>query len=217
MKVRYWRIDYLSTRAFPGQPSSVVYLSGCPFSCFYCSGGGEVRDAEAGQLAERLIQGAELVDALVVGGCEPLVQESAIELLTSLAGRGMKLKVCTSGFVPELLERTIELNLVDAVELYLRAPLETEMYARVTGRGEAVDRVFHTLNLLSSFDGVLQVSALLAPPIFTQEYLRELSQVLRRMGFDRLDAVHWWDAGHIPATSESREMVRTGGYQGEVV
>jgi len=211
LRLEYYRIEYLSTGCFSGLPCSVLRLSGCPYSCFYCAGVGEVSRTTAESLAEQFREGAALVDAVVVGGCEPLMQRGTLRLLELLHGDGLRIKLCTSGHRPGALEKVVASELVEEVELCLRGPLDSEGYFRVTGCEEAVDRVFESLEVLSSWRGHSRVTAILAPPHFAVQDLREVLHMVRRLGIENTGAVHWWDASHpgvAPALGEAAPVQR---------
>jgi pyruvate formate lyase activating enzyme len=182
MKLMLSRIDYLSTTAFPNRPCSVVHTATCPLRCFYCrrSVGGE--SVEVGLLVEHLEGGRKLVDAVAIAGCEPLAQRAALELVERLRERNFAVKLHTTGYFPEALERVLGSRLADLVEMEIKAPLDSR-FAEVTGREDALDRVFQSLEVLASAEAGFRITATLAPPLFSERDVPELVDALERLGF----------------------------------
>jgi pyruvate formate lyase activating enzyme len=187
MELVFSHIEHLSTTAYPGKPCSVVHTHGCPLGCFYCAAeDANTKRAETQKLVKLFEEGKELIDAVTIAGCEPLMQPTSLELAAQLKERGFDIKLHTTGYYPSALERAVEERLADVVEIDIKAPLDTEKYAMVTGREDAVDRIFQSLDVLSSSQVRCQVTATLAPPVFSHEDLPELAHALSCYGFKKL-------------------------------
>lgn len=181
------RIEHLSTREYPQKPCSVVYVHGCPLRCSSCTARDAfARKAEMRELLELFEEGRVLIDAVSIAGCEPLMQPAALELASQLKERGFEIKLHTTGYYPDALERVVEEGIADVVEMEVKAPLDTERYTRVTRNQEAIHRVFQSLDVLSSSKVRSQVAVTIAPPAFSGEDLQELAHALACYGFRKL-------------------------------
>ena len=211
MRLTFSRIQHLSTTEYPGSPCCVVHTCGCPLACIYCSQVAGAEKAEVQQLVETLEKGKALIDAVAIAGCEPLKQEACVELAVRLRERGFRLKIHTTGYYPDVLERLAGGGIVDFVELEIKAPLDTGSYAEITGREDAAERVLQSLEVLSSSQVRCGITATLAPPVFSHEAARELAHELASYGFSELRLDFPRDAAprylHHGARTLSREVV----------
>lgn len=140
--------DYsISTVDFPGTPSLVIFLAGCPFRCPYCHNpelieGG--KNTPLKDIYKKILESKGLVDALVISGGEPLLQIDEIEKILEFAkSQNFKTKLDTNGYQPKYIDRIKEL--VDYVALDVKVPFEK--YEGIFGFDGA--KVQETMNILS--------------------------------------------------------------------
>lgn len=158
--MRIGGITDMSTVDWYGNVSLVVFFAGCNIRCHYCQNS-SLLPLDSGQmtlmsvLEERLRIGLEPVpqlDAVVFTGGEPLLQPDAvIEAAKLVKKRNLKLMLDTNGTLYESAKKVLESGLVDRVALDVKAPLDAELYGRVTGMPEA------GANLVASVDAVLDL------------------------------------------------------------
>jgi pyruvate formate lyase activating enzyme len=139
---------------YPPHTACVVFTQGCNFRCPYCHNP-ELLVKGAGHrfllkpffdfLAERRGK----LDAVVVTGGEPTLQEDLPEFLERIEGLGFAVKLDTNGTNPGVLKSLLERKLVEAVAMDVKAPLAR--YAEATGGegdGAAVEAVRKSIRLL---------------------------------------------------------------------
>jgi pyruvate formate lyase activating enzyme len=120
---------------YPDYLSAIIWTTGCPFRCPYCYnremvlGSGPLIPVEdvLGFLQRRRGR----LEALVVSGGEPLLQEDLEFFLRQVKDLGFLVKVDTTGMFPERLGTLLEAGLVDYVAMDVKAPLEK--YSQVVG------------------------------------------------------------------------------------
>jgi pyruvate formate lyase activating enzyme len=120
---------------YPDYLSAIVWTTGCPFRCPYCYnremvlGSGPLipEDDVLGFLGRRRGQ----LEALVVSGGEPLMQDDLGLFLRRVKDLGFLVKVDTNGLFPERLGALLDAGLIDYVAMDVKAPLDK--YAKVTG------------------------------------------------------------------------------------
>jgi len=114
---------------FPGRVSSVVFLTGCNFSCPYCHNPelarGQFPDcismtALIGFLAPR----RSLLDGVVITGGEPTLWPDLALLCRALRDLGLAVKVDTNGSRPDALKTLIQAGLVDYIAMDLKTAPE---------------------------------------------------------------------------------------------
>ncbi|MDR1310209.1 MAG: anaerobic ribonucleoside-triphosphate reductase activating protein [Deltaproteobacteria bacterium] len=114
-----------STLDFPSRLSSVVFTQGCDFHCPYCHnpglappGDGTVPVASVLSFLERR---KGILDAVVLSGGEPTLQDGLEGFLAEAKGLGYLVKLDTNGSRPAVVERLARAGLLDYVALDLKA------------------------------------------------------------------------------------------------
>lgn len=135
---------------WPGRTAAVVFLSGCDFACAYCHNP-ELREALVGEVrlseaVARLAERRGWVGSVVVTGGEPLVHPHLEDVLLSLRFAGFLTALNTNGSHPERLSWLLEGDLLDRVNLDLKAPLGE--YGTRPGLPDAGSDVARSLALL---------------------------------------------------------------------
>ncbi len=120
---------------YPDHLSAIVWTTGCPFRCPYCYnrdmvlGSGPLIPVE--DVLGFLQQRRGRLEAVVVSGGEPLMQEDLGFFLQQVKDLGFLVKVDTNGMFPERLGGLLSEGLVDYVAMDVKAPLEK--YSKVAG------------------------------------------------------------------------------------
>lgn len=113
----------LSTIDYPGKPSCVVFLKGCPFRCPFCYNYGllEPEDKiDTDALFQKARECLKVAGAVVFGGGEPLMSAEAVWKIASGIRNefaGTKIKLDTNGFFPRELHGLLKEGLLDFVAL----------------------------------------------------------------------------------------------------
>jgi pyruvate formate lyase activating enzyme len=139
---------------YPPHTACVVFTQGCNFRCPYCHNP-ELLTKGAGNrfllkpffdfLAER--QGK--LDAVVITGGEPTLQDDLPEFIERITALGFLIKIDTNGTNPALLKTLLDRRLVQAVAMDVKAPPAT--YQAATGDecdGERLAAVQKSIRLL---------------------------------------------------------------------
>ena len=114
---------------WPGQVCSVVFLGGCGFRCRACHNPQLVLDPASlpdfplEEIFQYLEQRAGWIDGVTVTGGEPTSDRHLPDLLKAFRLRRLKIKLDTNGSRPDVLEKLIANDLVDAVFMDVKAPL----------------------------------------------------------------------------------------------
>ena len=144
----------LSTIDWPGKLTAVVFTRGCNFRCPWCHNkslvwpelyGPEVPEAE---IIAYLEKRRNYLDSVVVTGGEPTVQADLPGFLRKIKDIGLSVKLDTNGSHPEVLERLIKGNLVDALALDVKGP--PEKYPEVTGVSVDTEAVWQSFRLAAA-------------------------------------------------------------------
>jgi len=166
----------ISTIDFPGTPSLVIFLAGCPLRCPYCHNpelidGG--RKVPLNDIYKRISESKGLIDGVVISGGEPLMQIDELEKVLEFAkSLDLKTKLDTNGYWPNYIKRIK--GLLDYVALDVKAPFEE--YKRLFGFDGV--RVRESMEILSKSEIFLECRTTYVPGLLKpSDIIRIASQI----------------------------------------
>jgi pyruvate formate lyase activating enzyme len=139
---------------WPGKICSVVFLGGCGFRCPACHNALLVEDPQAipdypfSDIRQYLENRRNWIDGVTITGGEPTIHRNLAELLRLLRESGFRIKLDTNGSNPAMIRRLIDLGLVDAVFMDVKAPLTSNEYGKVAGVPIDVRLIRRSIDLL---------------------------------------------------------------------
>ncbi|MBN2200061.1 MAG: anaerobic ribonucleoside-triphosphate reductase activating protein [Candidatus Aminicenantes bacterium] len=176
-------LEKFSSRDFPGQISSTVFLGGCNFRCPYCHNADLVLrpktlptllfDAFIGFLDAR----RGWLEGVCVTGGEPLLTSHLEELLLVIKERELKIKLDTNGSRPDRLKDVIRAGLVDVVAMDVKAPLER--YREVTAAEVNPAAISESLDILRGSGLECFFRTTVVPGLVGLEDVRAIARMLR--------------------------------------
>ena len=174
MKIAGWQ--KLSLIDYPEKIATVIFLAGCNMRCHYCHNR-HILDAQKNQLELKLvldflIKRKHFIEAVVVSGGEPTLYPDLIPLLEQLKQIGLLVKLDTNGTQPLLVQRIIELGLVDYVALDVKAT--RKKYKLITG--VPFCNVFQTINYLKQQKQVKYMFRTTVSPLLNEQDLVEIGK-----------------------------------------
>jgi pyruvate formate lyase activating enzyme len=135
---------------YPGLVSCVLFVPGCNYSCYYCHNrsllDGPYRIMPVETVVAFLKSRTGLLDAVVISGGEPTLQEGLAGFMEIAAGLGFKLKLDTNGSRPDVVERLSDQGLLDYCAVDYKAP--SCRYKEICGGAAEIEQVQKTIDLL---------------------------------------------------------------------
>lgn len=135
---------------WPGRLASTVFVSGCPFRCPYCHNPGLLDPCTdptpLSELSRCLADRRSWIDGVVVTGGEPTAHEGIWELLLTIKGLGLPVRLDTNGYFPETLSSLIQEGLVDCVAMDVKTV--ADRYEDVSGAPDASVRVRKSVDVV---------------------------------------------------------------------
>ncbi|MDA0208300.1 MAG: anaerobic ribonucleoside-triphosphate reductase activating protein [bacterium] len=103
---------------YPGHVASIIFTQGCPFRCVYCHNPELIPSTGENELSEESIleqikRDSSMLDGVVVTGGEPTTHPDLPNFLRKIKDLGLKVKLDTNGVNPRLIERCLQLEVVD--------------------------------------------------------------------------------------------------------
>jgi pyruvate formate lyase activating enzyme len=135
---------------YPGSVACVLFVPGCNYDCFYChnrsliDGSHEILDA--GEIEAFLRKRAGLLDAVVLSGGEPTLQEDLVFFAEKIKKLGYALKLDTNGSSPDTVRLLLREGLLSYCAVDYKAP--ADRYAELCGPGAKAEEVRATIDLL---------------------------------------------------------------------
>jgi len=123
-------LQKLSLIDYPEKISAVIFTQGCNFRCPYCHNpqlvGVKLHQPclEEKDIFRFLENRRGRLDAVVITGGEPSLQEDLIPFIMDIRKLGFAVKLDTNGSRPRVLERLLRDGLVDFIAMDVKAPLE---------------------------------------------------------------------------------------------
>ncbi len=170
---------------WPGKICSVLFLPRCNFRCLYCHNHSLVLSPEQyatlpiEDVLDRLISFRDWVDGICVTGGEPTLHTDLVSLIREVKGLGFLVKLDTNGSRPEQLEGLIERKEVDFVSMDVKAPLEPDPYARITGSPVDLDALWRSVRILEEGDVEHEFRMTVVPGFHSLDDVRRLGRQLK--------------------------------------
>lgn len=122
---------------FPGYVASTVFCGGCNFRCPYCHNrdlvlhSGKVPLISEEEIFAHLKKRRDILDGVCITGGEPTLQPELERFIRMVKELGLKVKLDTNGYKPEVLMDLCKKELIDYVAMDIKgAP---EQYEEITG------------------------------------------------------------------------------------
>ncbi len=159
LKANLGGIIHFSTIDWRGKAAMVIFLRRCPFRCIYCQNYNLLDDdnyEDMDVIEDAIRANEDFIDAVVISGGEPFMQPQVVDAIAKYArGRGLKVGVQTNGYYPEKIE-SLHAEL-DKVFMDIKAPLNGDLYERLTKVGDVGERVRKTLEVCLHADVELEL------------------------------------------------------------
>ncbi len=135
---------------FPGAIAAVVFTPYCNFDCVYCHNdhilGKDAPLIDEEQVLSFLEKRKDVLQAVVVSGGEPTLQQGLETFLRRVRAMGYQTKLDTNGSKPQAVKALLSAALVDYVAMDVKAPLCK--YAEIARTSVDVDAIQKSIAIL---------------------------------------------------------------------
>jgi len=138
---------------YPGFISAIIWTIGCNFRCPFCYNknlalGKNTELYPAEEIFSFLNKRKGLLEAVVITGGEPLLQEDIVEFADKIKKLGYLLKIDTNGCYPEKLLKLLNKKLVDYVAMDIKAP--KHKYEQLTGVKTDLTKIEKSIEIIKT-------------------------------------------------------------------
>lgn len=122
---------------FPGYVASAVFCGGCNFRCPYCHNSGlvlcpqEIPIIPEEEVFAHFKKRQGILDGICITGGEPTLQPDLEDFIRRIKELGVKVKLDTNGYRPEVLMDLCKKNLIDYVAMDIKGT--PEQYEEIAG------------------------------------------------------------------------------------
>ena len=163
---------------WPGRLAAIIFLPRCNLRCRFCHAGPLLADSEETIPLEGILAHVAshegCLDGMVICGGEPTLWPTLPELCERLRSAGLAVKLDTNGTFPDRLAALLDADLLDAVAMDLKAPLD-ERYRRVCGApGMDLALVERSMDLLMEGRVEYEFRTTLCPAFIGKDEIRAM-------------------------------------------
>lgn len=150
--MRIGGLEKFSLIDYPGKTCAVVFTQGCNFRCPYCHNPELVKSElffesiPEEDVLEFLGRREGRLDGVTVTGGEPTLQPNLIKFLQRLKNMNFSVKLDTNGTRPEVLEKALDLNLLDFIAMDIKAP--PDLYEKIVCSQTDLGRIMRSIELI---------------------------------------------------------------------
>jgi pyruvate formate lyase activating enzyme len=166
---------------FPGNITSIVYTSPCNFRCPFChnssliEGTGETLDC--GKLINEIRDRAGFVDAVTITGGEPTLQSGLDAFCAEIKALGLKVKLDTNGYRPDVLENLIANRRVDHIAMDIKAA--PSKYEKAAGVKISIEKITASIKIIINSGIAHEFRTTVVPGITEPEDFVEIGNMIK--------------------------------------
>lgn len=169
---------------WPGKIVSVIFLPSCNFRCPFCQNATLVLKPQhlktwpLPEVLQRIEELKDWIDGVCITGGEPTLQETLPDFIRIFKKRNLLVKLDTNGSYPHMIETLLKENLVDAIAMDVKAPLEEISYARLTGVPVDLKAIKKSIDVIrkSSIEKIFRITVV--PEMLTEEDIYRVAEDL---------------------------------------
>ncbi len=173
----------LSMSDYPGHLSAVIFCQGCPWRCRYCHNTHLIPNKNSGDISFNdillfLNKRRGLLDAVVLSGGEPTMQNEIVDAAIGIKSLGFKVALHTCGQYPKVLEKL--LPCLSWIGMDIKAPFHK--YQSVVQRKVLPERILESIKLIINSKVAYEFRTTVHKDLLSKEDLFEIAGQLNEMG-----------------------------------
>ena len=168
---------------YDGYIAAVVFTQGCNYRCPYCHNGSLLaltvpseQLIPVANVLTHLKQRSGQIDAVVISGGEPTLQQDLPDFLRTLKDMGLMIKVDTNGSRPHVLSSLLSMGVVDYVAMDIKAPWSS--YHHVAGLPISIVRTQQSIEVIRKSGIPHEFRTTLVPGLLTEEDISAIQSIV---------------------------------------
>ena len=166
---------------YPNCISAIIWTVGCNFRCPFCYNKnlvlGNTETYKEEEILSFLNKRKGLLEAMVITGGEPLLQEDIVDFAIEIKKLGYLLKIDTNGCYPKKLKELIDKKLVDYIAMDIKAP--KEKYDELTGIKTDLEKIEKSIEIIKTSAPDYEFRTTFVPQLLKKEDIKEIAKWLK--------------------------------------
>lgn len=176
---------------YPGRVAATLFTGGCNFKCPFCHNGELVlkpflQEAYSEtEILDFLKQRKNILKGVCITGGEPTLQADLSEFIMKVKNLGYQVKLDTNGYMPNVLKRLLEEDLLDYVAMDIKNC--RDKYAATVGIYDKqscanvfhIDRIEESIEILQKASVPYEFRTTVVKELHTQEDLLKIGEWIR--------------------------------------
>lgn len=170
---------------YPDKVACTLFTHGCNFCCPFCHNPSlVVQGVKKGEiLSEKevfsfLKKRSNVLDAVVITGGEPCLQNDLVEFVSKIKKKGFLVKVDTNGSFPERLQDLLKNKLVDYVAMDIKSDLDG--YFRASGACRDISNILRSIEIIKNGDVEYEFRSTVVKGIHGPQQLANIGKLISR-------------------------------------
>lgn len=169
---------------YPGLVAATLFTGGCNFSCPYCHNSPLIHpdlQSQESYSAEEVFSFLKkrkgILEGVCISGGEPTLQRDLEDFILQIRSLGLKVKLDTNGYRPQVLSRLLFLGLLDYVAMDIKA--SPSAYGKVCGVSSlAFERIEESVQLLMKGSIPYEFRTTVVSQLHSPEQIRDIGKWL---------------------------------------
>lgn len=139
---------------YPGHLAATVFLAKCNFCCPFCHNSGlvlapeQIESIDGAEVLKTLTKRKNILEGVCITGGEPTLNPELPEFIREIKELGLKVKLDTNGYKPDVIDKLIDDGLIDYVAMDIKAGRTN--YSEVAGvKSVDIKRIEESVNIIS--------------------------------------------------------------------
>lgn len=170
-----------------GKIVSTVFTAGCNFRCIFCYNyelainPEKFKQVPMDHIMDFLKEHSDFIDGLCITGGEPSLQNDLPDFCKKIKSLGFSIKLDANGTHPEMLQKLIEEKLVDYVAMDIKAPLNEEKYALLSGTcvNSLLNKIKESVQLLLHSHLEYEFRTTVIPTMHSEEDIEKIAKEIK--------------------------------------
>ncbi len=165
---------------YPGEISAIIWTIGCNLYCPFCYNVDVVKQTvtplSENDVLSYLEKRRNVIDALVISGGEPLLQEDIVSFCEKVKGLGYLIKIDTNGTFPEKLKELVDKGLVDYIAMDVKAP--KNKYEMLAGKKVDLKNIQKSVDIIRNSGVDYEFKTTFVPGLLVKEDIGKIGMWL---------------------------------------
>ena len=165
---------------YPEKISAIIWTVGCNFNCPFCYNKdlvtGNVGNIPEKEILDYLEKRKNMLEGLVISGGEPLMQKDITAFCEKIKKLGYEIKIDTNGTFPEKLQELVDKNLVDYIDMDVKAP--KNKYDELAGKKVDIKKIQKSIEIIQKSGLDYEFKTTFVPGLLKQKDIIEIGKWL---------------------------------------